>query len=181
MTIQPALWLPHSAARYINRKLQPSWRGVEFGSGGSTLWWAKRVAHLTTIEHKESWHAGVQQALAAAKLTNVTAYLVRDLTRYADTIQLVDPPIDFVFVDGKERLACMRAGSRLLRPGGLLIMDNTDESIYAEATAFGYALPWPRREFSGQGRNPKTHQSQQLGRTTCWEKPEHETCAESCT
>jgi predicted O-methyltransferase YrrM len=46
---------------------------------------------------------------------------------YAEVIDdVVDGSLDFIVVDGHFREACLRRAVNKLRPGGLLIIDNTD-------------------------------------------------------
>ena len=42
-------WLTNDAVELPDRLLMPSDVGVEFGSGGSTVWFAKRLRHLTSF------------------------------------------------------------------------------------------------------------------------------------
>lgn len=54
--IQPdQSWLTRSANEILNSWLTKSDIGLEFGSGRSTLWFAKRMAYLTSVEHDPVW------------------------------------------------------------------------------------------------------------------------------
>ena len=37
-------WMNYSVVDFLEERLAPSWRVFEYGSGGSTAWWAARVA-----------------------------------------------------------------------------------------------------------------------------------------
>ena len=64
-------WLTPAAIRLLAGLLSPADRGAEFGSGRSTLWFAARVAALTSVEHDERWHETVTAKLKDRGLGNV--------------------------------------------------------------------------------------------------------------
>jgi protein-L-isoaspartate O-methyltransferase len=64
MPFQAANWLHH----YLNRNMKV----FEYGSGGSTIFFAERVAEVFSVEHDSKWHAQVSRALAQRRLTNCT-------------------------------------------------------------------------------------------------------------
>ena len=45
-------WLTPAAVQFLKGYLKASDQGLEFGSGGSTIWFAKRIDSLTSIEQK---------------------------------------------------------------------------------------------------------------------------------
>jgi predicted O-methyltransferase YrrM len=128
-------WLTPAAIRLLRSLLRPGDRGVEFGSGRSTVWFAARVAHLTSVEHDAGWHATVSARLAERGLTNVDYILApRDqpdehgqlsgYTRTAD--RFCDASIDFALIDGLYRDHAARLMMPKITPGGLLIIDNVN-------------------------------------------------------
>ena len=172
ITLKPEMWLSYAARDYLDTQLQPNWCGVEYGSGGSTLWLAQRVRHLYSIEYKANWHRLVQRELVRHQIKNVFLDLRTELRPYANAAKLIKEAPDFVFVDGKLRHRCMEIGAKLLKPGGLLILDNVNEKIYRKAVAVGESLGWPSETFGGVGFNPKKQIEQECGMTTFWFKPE---------
>jgi hypothetical protein len=56
--------------------LHPTDRGAEFGSGRSTLWFAARVAELTSVETNTRWHERVTNQLKECGVSNVEYILV---------------------------------------------------------------------------------------------------------
>ncbi|HXT93278.1 MAG TPA: hypothetical protein VN714_28940 [Trebonia sp.] len=52
-------WLTPEAIGLLGTLLHPTDRGAEFGSGRSTLWFAGRVAALTSVETNARWHESV--------------------------------------------------------------------------------------------------------------------------
>lgn len=131
-------WLVPAAIAYIEQELRPEFVGFEWGSGRSTLWFARRVRHLTSVEGRRGWYDEVAQWLTKGDLAErVTLHLAEvnsehnfspaEIERYVGVIDgVVDGSLDFIVVDGHFREACLQRVARKLRPGGLLIIDNTD-------------------------------------------------------
>lgn len=118
-------------------------RGFEWGSGRSTLWFAKRLAHLTSIESDASWFETVSHQVKAAGLDHVQvrhlalehpeagtyANDYAELPAYVRAIdEVADSSLDFVVVDGWCHPVCARSALWKLKPGGVLLIDNTDWS-----------------------------------------------------
>jgi hypothetical protein len=65
--------------------------------------------------------------LRLAEVTSEHNFSPMEIERYATVIDgMVDGTLDFIVVDGHFREACLRRVGNKLRPGGLLIIDNTD-------------------------------------------------------
>ncbi len=164
-------WLNAGAVRWLDRHLAPAMVGFEWGAGRSTFFFAARVARLTTIEHKEKWRRRLAQGLARRGVGNVTLRFVPpsdapgrpglrpDLWRelgyapqkpefaaYADAIlDVAEASLDFVCIDGRARVACALNALPRLRPGGFLVLDNSEWEKYAPI--FTAAAGWPRLDF----------------------------------
>lgn len=69
-------WLTPEAIGLLATLLHPTDRGAEFGSGRSTLWFAARVAALTSVETNTRWHEKVTNQLKERGVSNVEYILV---------------------------------------------------------------------------------------------------------
>ena len=131
-------WLTVPAIELLESLLRSTDEGVEWGSGRSTLWFARRVKHLCSVEHNAQWFARVSSLLAASGLQNVS-YCYRSVTDethqeqqepYVSVVEQFAPnSLDFALVDGVFRSACTLAVLPRLRPGGLLIVDNCERYL----------------------------------------------------
>ena len=137
-----APWLTAEATEALERWLQPHHAGIEWGSGRSTVWFARRVNRLLSVEHHPGWHRSVSAQLAASGLTNVDYRLypceperietdewiaqmfASDYVRAVD--RFADGTLDFALVDGMYRSVCALSVIPKLRRGGLLIVDNVN-------------------------------------------------------
>lgn len=132
-------WIAPGAIRYCEQHLHNKMRALEWGSGRSTLWWARRVGHLVSVEHDEKWHQMIAARLQDQQVNNVDYRFVPvDLKVTGGERQVFDelPPyvavaedfepesLDFIVADGHYRQACVRAAFSILKPGGLLLIDN---------------------------------------------------------
>ena len=114
---------------------------LEIGSGGSTAWFAKRVAHITSLENDEAWFDRVSREVAP--FANVDPRLLQgdwicgleadDLPTWrvgapANYLAFLDglrpASFDVVLNDGWGRDAVGIRVLRLVRPGGLLVWDD---------------------------------------------------------
>lgn len=76
----PLPWFAYDAIDYIETILQPNFVGLEYGSGGSTLWFAQRIARITSVEHDVKWWARVSAELTTQQITNADLVLVPPFT-----------------------------------------------------------------------------------------------------
>ena len=118
-------WLSYRALKKLDAILSKDSKVLEFGSGMSTIWLAKRVGFLHSIESNEGWHGHVSKLLAQRKMTHVK-YELRGRDNYADVSAYPDGHFDFVLVDGLVRLECVRRALPKVKRGGWMYIDNID-------------------------------------------------------
>jgi predicted O-methyltransferase YrrM len=130
-----APWLTPAATGLLETLLHPSDRGAEFGSGRSTLWFAGRVAALTSVEHDAGWHRAVAKDLQARCVGNVDYLLAPEdqpmerggESSYARTaLAFPDESLDFALIDGHYREYTAQFILPKIKPGGLLVIDNVN-------------------------------------------------------
>lgn len=118
-------WWPYAALRHIEPLLRPDWHVVEFGSGLSTLWLARRVGRLLSIEDDRVWYDAIRNRLDRTGLANVR-YEFRDPDDYHHLPAERSEAFDFAVVDGSLRYKCVESVLPRMRPGGLVYLDNSD-------------------------------------------------------
>jgi predicted O-methyltransferase YrrM len=128
-------WLTPAAIALLGSLLRRADTGAEFGSGRSTIWFATRVAALTSVEHDERWYRAVAAKLKDRGLGNVDYKLVpgdQPLerggdSRYARTaLAFPDDSLDFALIDGHYRDYTAKFVLPKIKPGGVLIIDNAN-------------------------------------------------------
>jgi hypothetical protein len=68
-------WITFEARDYLNNIIKPNMRVFEFGSGGSSLYFAKNVSELISVEHNAEWFSMVQKRTQINKIENFTGFL----------------------------------------------------------------------------------------------------------
>jgi predicted O-methyltransferase YrrM len=132
-------WLTRQAVEILEDRLKPTDVGLEWGSGRSTLWFAQRVAHLTSIEHNDHWYNRVKNLLSDKGIDNVDLLYApleaKDQSQpnyvraAAETAEGGKAGLDFVLIDGRLRDRCTELAMDLIKPGGMLIIDDAARYI----------------------------------------------------
>jgi len=125
-------WLTKPAIHFLDTWLKETDRGWEWGSGRSTQWFAGKSAHITSIEHEKVWFDIVSEKIKDDKYLGKITYELHELASdsYENSIlRIEDETLDFVLVDGRKRYECITNAISKVKPGGLLILDNSDRYI----------------------------------------------------
>ncbi len=132
-------WIAAGAIAYCSTHLSRTMKGLEWGSGRSTLWWAGHLDSLMSVEQNQQWYEEISKQIHTKGITNVDyRYIPVDDSLTGGERQMfpILPPyvavanefqpesLDFVVVDGHYRLTCVRAIHSKIKPGGLLLIDN---------------------------------------------------------
>jgi len=159
-------WWVWGAVDHVKRVLQPDWRVFEWGSGGSTLWFAQRVADVSSMENNPEWYEKTRAELAQYGLSaNVWLQCEENLPDYAAEIEWHAAP-DLVSVDGRNRASCLRYACGTLKPGGYLVLDNSERAEYQDAMHL--LDTWERWDYV---KTPEQPGSEAAWTTTVWRKP----------
>lgn len=145
-------WITFEAIDYLNEIIKSDMKVFEFGSGGSTKFFTKRVAEVTSVEHDQRWYEKIKQELGEAP--NLNLILVEgkqflpnyeqivydeedDNLDYWDYSRIIlnfkDDYFDLILIDGKARNACIMNSLNKLKPGGILILDNSHRISYQDS------------------------------------------------
>lgn len=123
---RPVPWYTYPAIEYVKQLDLRDARVFEYGAGNSTLFWARAAREVVSVDDDEVWFAKLQPTLPA----NCQLELETDLNRYSEVIHRHPGGFDVIVVDGaargSTRLRCARNAVTHLRPGGMIILDNSD-------------------------------------------------------
>lgn len=118
----PLPWYTYPAIEYLKQIDFSDAAVFEFGAGHSTLFWSAAAASVNAVEDNPEWYRWVQaRAPAHCSLLHEPDY-----DRYADAILEQRRLFDVIVIDGGDRHKCAQRAVRALRPGGLVILDNSD-------------------------------------------------------
>lgn len=136
-------WLSPAVNRILTNKVNSTWVGFEYGSGRSTIWFAKRIRSLVSVEHNPKWYALVKDELEKECLSNVDLVLCEREedkepegadSKYVSVInQFSNGSFDFILVDGVYRAECCASALPKLKPDGMLIIDDIHRYLPSES------------------------------------------------
>ena len=179
-------WIVFSALDLLEKRIAPGMRVLEFGMGGSTLYFLRRGCVLASIEHDETWTEAVSTRLSPKLQKEWTPLLVPpDATPIAEFCSeqpgseglsfqayvrraegFEDGGFDVVMVDGRARSACIRhALPKIRRDGGILILDNAERPRYEPGRALADAACTRRFVCGGPG----PFESKEFWQTVIWQ------------
>lgn len=119
-------WLTESAIVFLDSFLDDTKCVLEFGAGGSTIWMVPRCKELVTVEHDAEWLDRVSPHIVAGNWTSMLC--PKPYATVCDGFD--DNSFDLVLVDGRDRVLCTEASIRLIKPGGILMLDNSERGGY---------------------------------------------------
>lgn len=154
-------WMSWKAIDFLQGHITPALRVFEWGGGGSTIFFADRGCHVTTVESNEFWkdviqnHCRVMEKSGSLELRFIPAE-TRDSHAITKYIQSVEDgaPWDVIVIDGLEesyisRIDCIKKISGAVRKGGIAILDDSYRSEYKNVPNILHG--WERKVFRGLG------------------------------
>ena len=133
-----APWFTADAIRLLESRVGPADTVLEFGSGRSTLWFARRCARVESVEHNPAWRTEVNRRLASAVLAGKAVVHAAGEAEYAEVAdRFVDDSFTVVVVDNLRRADCVNHALPKLRAGGWLVIDNVNRHLPTECPGPG--------------------------------------------
>jgi hypothetical protein len=170
-------WLSFSAIEFLKKEAEPDMLVFEYGSGGSTLFWASRAKYVISVEHDRSWFEKMNAELIRDQITNVDYlleeaqedqvfakksiqnpddyisegkdYSGKNFQNYVKTIdKYPDEHFDIIVIDGRARPSCIKHAIIKLKHEGYLVVDNSEREYYLSSFQFSKA-EWKTWNFYG--------------------------------
>ncbi|MHB8522370.1 MAG: class I SAM-dependent methyltransferase [Limisphaerales bacterium] len=130
-------WFSYAAIDFLETYLRPDMSVCEYGSGGSTLFFARRVRSVFSIEDNPEWLGLVTRRLRDEGLDHATIKLCPfdfknpvgfEQSEYLHAVP--DKKFDVIVVDGSEewtfvRPVCFRHVEDRVKPGGIIVVDDS--------------------------------------------------------
>jgi hypothetical protein len=183
-------WFPIEAINFLDSVIKPDHSIFEYGSGGSTIYFAQRARLVVSVDHDPAWYRDVQNELKIRGIMNCACLLIEpelnqngvkfgtdnlngyatghqplanyNFRKYASIIDAFEP-FDIVSIDGRSRPSCIKHAKEKLKLGGYLILDNSDRPYYKPAIQLIDSV-WPRTKTTNSGK-PETE-------NIIWQKPQ---------
>lgn len=152
-------WIALSSITFLERILEKNMLVYEYGSGGSTLFFASHVKEVVSTEHDQAWYRDVIKQINENNLSNCRVRLIEPTPMlHSDNTNIADPDdyvsdddkyrgmsfinyassidefpdeyFDVILIDGRARPSCFKHSEKKLKKGGYLILDNAERSYY---------------------------------------------------
>ena len=115
-------WIAYSSIKFLQSFLVKESRVLEFGSGMSTIWYAKHSGEVFSVEDCKPWYDKVSNIIENKHLSNITYKFTEDESEYSSFMSNDTKGFDLVMVDGMFRSKCILNAAKLVRPGGVLYL-----------------------------------------------------------
>jgi predicted O-methyltransferase YrrM len=130
-------WFSYAAIDFLESYLRKEMSVFEFGSGGSTLFFARHCKWVTSVEDNSGWYQLVAEKLAHRGVRNVdlrhvsVAFTTEQDFSNSHYLKAVHvSTFDVIVVDGTEwtanvRPICFRSAEKQVAPGGIVVVDDS--------------------------------------------------------
>ena len=133
----PVPFIVLDAIRFLESIVQPGMKVVEAGGGNSTLWFLEKETKVTTYEHSQDWATYVQCAMHQQPMrfhpVNSHMKVMQGEATIGDMALIPDHSLDMVLVDCMNDYTrqndCIQVLMNKVKPGGWLILDNSDNPV----------------------------------------------------
>lgn len=154
-------WLVFGCISYLDHWLKKEMLVYEYGSGGSTLYFAGKTRSVVSVEHNPEWYSYAQEAIGNSEIHNIEYKLIEPQPSAGASVnQCTDPAnyiscftdykgyafhayaksidsyandwFDLVVVDGRVRHSCIAHSLKKIKTGGCLLLDNADRAYYLQ-------------------------------------------------
>ena len=126
------VWMHDREKAVIEKYLHPQATMMEWGSGGSTVEFSKKVKKYYSVEHNLDWYSEVLKAIPS----NVSLYYktnkplpsnynqseYQHYDEYLDVVYQIGDRFDVVLIDGRARRLCALKVIPYLKPDSIVII-----------------------------------------------------------
>lgn len=119
----PIPWYTYPAIEYLSQFDYHDKKIFEFGTGYSSMYWAKRAKKVISIEDKFEWFEKFKSEFRA---DNWQMRYCDEKAGYENMIFADNEKYDVIVVDGKRRAECAACAVKCLADGGMIILDDSD-------------------------------------------------------
>jgi hypothetical protein len=140
-------WVTYSFIDFIKDRITKEHNIFEFGSGNSTIFYAKLAGSVYSVEHDKDWF----ERSSKINLPNVKM-IQCDLVpggAYCKSAAPTGKKFHVIIVDGRDRVNCCKQAVESLAENGVIVLDDSERAEYAEAHVFLKAKGFKYLPFSG--------------------------------
>ena len=121
------------------------------------MFFLRKKVNLISVEHVQEWIDKLNGCVSLKlrknwELVSVQEKIPGDFPEksYVKPLDnLGNDSQDLISVDGRNRVCCVKRAATKLKPGGHLLLDNSDREQYEEAHHYMKSMNWETFKFSG--------------------------------
>jgi len=140
-------WVTYPFIDFIRERIKKQHTVFEFGSGNSTLFYAKYAGTVVSVEHNKEWH----DKIVSEKAENAEM-IYCDLEYGGDYCRMpvkLGKKFDLIIIDGRDRVNCCKTAPEALSENGVIILDNSEREAYKPGIDFLVQSGYKHLFFSG--------------------------------
>ncbi len=123
--IQATPWLSSEAISELEKIIQPDFEVIEFGGGGSTLWFAERVKQVYCYETNLDWFNAISNSGTSNVSMRFSVFPLPDMDARKDLLLIDGEPVE-------HRAVWLLESQRMVKSGGWIVLDNANRPEYAK-------------------------------------------------
>lgn len=124
-------WVTPEALHMFDLFCKPHHEVLEFGAGGSTLFFARRVSKVVSLEADKDWYRMVNEEAAKKDISNIEMHLVTSVADCAVSVRARQFDVVLVDCDGIDRFEAAKMAIKQVRKDGIVVVDNYD-AVYCK-------------------------------------------------
>ena len=144
---EPIPWINYSMLHFLSSRLPKHISLLEFGSGNSTLYWAKKVRQVVTIEHNPLWIDYIRKQFS--EISNIQLLTAENDEKYETAPKTLNLKFHMIIIDGCRRVECARYAIKYLSEDGCVLVDDTQFSENSEVFEIMYNNGFKSLQISG--------------------------------
>jgi hypothetical protein len=131
--LEPVPWMTYPFVDFM-KNLNLSQKNIfEYGSGYSTVFWAKCSSKVVSVENDKFWFKELTNSISS----NVNLLLRDNKESFINAINETNDMWDIIILDGYGfRYECALESVSKLKPGGMIILDDSDNIQYKRICDF---------------------------------------------
>lgn len=146
--LEPIPWFTYPSIDFLKDRLNNQMTVFEFGSGNSTLFFAKRVKEVISVETDLIWFNKIKNSLTPNS-TLIYFDEHHSENKYSEIISTTNKKFDVIIIDAIERVEACFISPNFLTPAGVIILDNSERNEYQEGVNFLLKSGFKKLDFWG--------------------------------
>ncbi len=130
----PLPWVTYSFIDFIKTRLNKEMSVFEYGSGNSTLFYAKNVKNVVSVEHDEAWYNKI--VTSKPENSDMIFCKLEKGGEYSHKAAALNEKFDIIIVDGRDRVNCCLNCLPALKPDGVVVLDDAHRKDYIKGRDF---------------------------------------------